>query len=290
MRKWIAALSLLALFTNSAQAERETEVTVRAMTFNIRFNNPNDGVNAWPNRRDWVAEIIRDNDPDVIGLQEVLPEQLSDLKERLPGYTTYSVGRQDGRDAGEAVPILFKTDRFELVEKATFWLSVEPETVGSVGWDAALPRVCSWVRLKHKASGKELLAFNTHFDHRGPNARVESAKLLVKRIGEIAGDHPALLTGDFNCLPAQPPYGVLTAQSSGLLQDARQACHVDPVGPDSTWNGFLMIIPGRRIDFIFVTPQLDVTSHRTLTDSRDGRFPSDHLPVLAELRLQLDAK
>lgn len=284
MLKWAAAVCVLALSLRPAAGAGEKEPAMRVITFNIRFDNPADGANAWPHRRDWVAEILREQAPDVVGLQEVLPGQLQDLQDRLPEYTAYSVGRQDGKAMGEASPILFRSERFELLDKSTFWLSLEPERVGSVGWDAALPRICSWVRLKNKTTGAELYAFNTHFDHRGADARLQSARLLVRKISEIAGKTPALLTGDFNCRPDRPPYLALTTEGDGLLRDTRGVCTGDPLGPDSTWNGFLAIIPGQRIDYVYTTRHFEVTQHHTLTNSRDGRFPSDHLPILVELQ------
>jgi endonuclease/exonuclease/phosphatase family metal-dependent hydrolase len=267
---------------------------LRVMSFNIRYNNPRDGENAWPHRRDWVAEIIRGRKTDVAGLQEAQLNQIEDLQKRLPGYGWFGVGRDDGKNQGEFVPIFYRKDRFEVLEKDSFWLSETPDQPGSVGWDAAITRVVTWGKLKDKQTGRELYAFNTHFDHRGPKARKQSARLLIDRMKQIAGDAPVVLTGDFNTGVNSKPYQTLTGKSQAgeqakfALREAREATTTKPQGPNSTWNGFSQVKPGRRIDFIFTHGPLRVLSYRVLDEQRDGRFPSDHLPVLAELALVSD--
>lgn len=280
---------LIVLTVSSAMAEPNDEPgTLNVMTWNIRFNNPRDGENAWPNRKDWVAEIIRREKADVIGLQEVLKGQLDDLTERMPGMEAYGVGRDDGKTKGEYSPLLYRRDRFELLAKSTFWLSKTPDVPGSKDWDAAITRIASWVKLKDKRTARVFYVINTHFDHVGDEARAQSAALLVKKLRQEFDDHPVILTGDFNTLPGTEPYVTLTSPSKEpgrSFQDAKSVSTTDPAGPDSTWCGFKEVIPGRRIDFIFVTPGVKVRSHRTLTDRREGRFPSDHLPVKAEVQL-----
>lgn len=257
---------------------------VRVMSFNIRYNNPADGPNAWPHRKDWVAEIIREH-ADVAGLQEVRKEQLDDLKERLPGYEFYGVGRDDGQEAGEFVPLAWKKDRFTAIDKGVFWLSETPGEPGSKGWDAQLPRVSTWARLDDKQTGETFLVVNTHFDHRGRKAREESGTLIRKWVDEHAKGDPVILTGDFNTLPDSAPYRNLTADMGATtLRDARPAVD-NPQGPDSTWNGFDEVAPGRRIDFIFTRGAAKPSAFRTLDETRDGRFPSDHLPIVATLNL-----
>ncbi|MGC1272125.1 MAG: endonuclease/exonuclease/phosphatase family protein [Planctomycetaceae bacterium] len=275
----IVAGMMLGAFGTRLEADDAVSVT----SFNIRYNNPADGPNAWPHRQDWVAEIIRKN-ADVVGLQEVRKDQLDDLKERLPDYEFYGVGRDDGKEAGEFVPLAWKKDRFTATEKGEFWLSETPGEP-SKGWDAQLPRVTTWVRLKDDTTGKTLLAVNTHFDHRGNPARRESGTLIQKWIAAHAKGDAVVLTGDFNTLPDSPPYRNLTAEANGItLRDARLAVD-DPQGPDSTWNGFKEIAPGRRIDFVFTTGPATVTAFRTLDETREGRFPSDHLPIVATVKL-----
>lgn len=280
-----AALSWTML---SMTATRGDEA-LRLMTFNIRYNNPADGENAWPNRRDWVAQIVRERNTDLVGMQEALPGQIADLEQRLPDYAWHGVGRDDGKRGGEHTPIFYRKSRFEVLDQGAFWLSEQPEQPGSKGWDTAITRVTVWLKLKDRTTGKELFAFNTHFDHVGREARLQSAKLMLRKISQIAGQSPVVLTGDFNCTPTSPPYMALTAKTETdgalTLHDSREISKTKPQGPDTTWNGFDRIVPDRRIDFVFVTPGVDVLSHTTLDESREGRFPSDHLPVLTALQL-----
>ena len=246
------------------------------MSYNIRLNLASDGPDAWPHRREAVAGLM--SRADLIGVQEALPEQLADLDARLPGFSRFGAGRNAER-SGEHSAIFYRTDRFELVDHDTFWLSETPRVAGSKGWDAAHERVVTWGRLRDRRSGRTLFHFNTHFDHVGPVARRESARLLVSRMAKIAPDAPVLLTGDFNDLPVSEPIGIL--RESGL-RDTRPATYE---GPDSTWNGFRVIEPGRRIDFIFVRGPIEVLRHTTIAETLPGgRFPSDHLPVMAEVR------
>lgn len=258
------------------------------LSWNIRYNNPGDGANAWTHRKDWVAEIISDNKIDVAGFQEVLIGQFEDLKQRLPDMEAYGVGRDDGKVAGEFSPVFFRRDRFELMEESTFWLSPTPDEPGSRGWDAALPRIASWLKLKDRQSGSVFYVVNTHFDHKGSQARTESAALIVSRVRSQFSEHPVVLTGDFNTTPGTPPYQTLiNADPAGplVLNDTFQHSIFEPEGPNSTWNGFKAVVPDQRIDFIFTSASVKVQTLRILTDQRDGRFPSDHLPVVSEIEL-----
>lgn len=286
--------------TATAQIENAAATgTLRVMSFNIRYNNRGDGENAWPNRKDHVAGIIRDRKVDVVGLQEALPVQIEDLQSRLDDYAWYGVGRNDGkpegsRASGEFSCIFYRKDRFEQQNAGTFWLSETPDVPGSKSWDAAITRICSWVELKDKESGETFFAFNTHFDHVGRTARVESAKILLRELPKIAGDHPFVLTGDFNADPNSDPYAVLAGKTktdeSGPnaalpLRDARLLSAETPKGPDSSWNGFQEITPGRRIDYIWLPQSAGQVLNFEIIDQQfDGRFPSDHLPVTAEIR------
>ena len=272
---------LLLTTQNSAIAQNVT-----AMTWNIRYNNPGDGLNSWPHRKDWVAEIITANKVDIAGFQEVLVGQYEDLKQSLPDMEAYGVGRNDGKVAGEFSPVFFRRDRFELLEKSTFWLSPTPDQPGSKGWDAALPRIASWLKLKDRKSGSVFCVVNTHFDHKGAQARAESARLILNQTRVQFPGLPVVLMGDFNTTPGTPPYNVLfdaEKEDSAIFQDTYTTSLTKPVGPNSTWNGFTEIVPDQRIDFIFTNRLLKVHSIRILSDQRDGRFPSDHLPVVCEL-------
>ena len=279
---------LCALFVCMTMTQIAVAQSVTVMSWNIRYNNPGDGVNAWPHRKDWVAEIILDNKIDIAGFQEVLVGQFEDLKQRLPDMEAYGVGRDDGENAGEFSPVFFRRERFELLEKSTFWLSPTPDEPGSKGWDAALPRIASWLKLKDRQSGSVFFVVNTHFDHRGSKARTESAGLIVRKLHKEFSEHPVVLTGDFNTTPGTPPYQTLVhADSKGeaAFLDTFQHAVYEPEGPNSTWNGFTEIVPDQRIDFIFTSGATKILNLRILTDQRDGRFPSDHLPVVSEIEL-----
>ncbi|MGQ0714948.1 MAG: endonuclease/exonuclease/phosphatase family protein [Gemmatimonadaceae bacterium] len=272
----------------STSAAPVAEAPLRVMTFNIRYDTPNDGPNAWPFRRDWVASLIRFHEADVVGVQEALVHVLRDLDTRLVGFARVGVGRADGREGGEFSAILYRTDRLALLDSGTFWLSPTPEVAGSKGWDTAIERVATWARFRDRASGCELVHLNTHFDHIGEQARQESARLIRRRLATLAGGRPVIVTGDLNSDPASVPYRILTrdtiAGAIPPLRDAFDASITPHYGPASTWTAFRAIEPGRRIDYVLVSAEVTVLSHGILPDSWDGRFPSDHLPVLATIR------
>ena len=274
-----------------SNAGRAMERALRVMTFNIRYANPGDGPNAWRFRRDWVAEIVRTNDVDILGCQEVLKVQQDDLLERLPGYASFGPGRDDGKDAGEAVPIFYRRERFKVLKEEAFWLSETPDVPGSKGWGATLPRVTTYLRLKDWRSGATLSVVNTHLDHMSEEARRESARLINRYVADLPSGDVVILTGDFNCLPSSAPYRLLTEAAGEAerervrLYDSFDVASQGHEGPESTWNGFKEIVPQRRIDFVFVRRPEIVRRHRILDDRRDGRFPSDHLPVVVDLVL-----
>lgn len=293
----MGALALLAACASQPSPSPRMEVQtpalvppLRVMTFNIRYDTPDDGPNAWPHRRDRVAALIRYHDADAIGLQEALLHQLTDLDTRLPGFARVGVGRTDGATGGEFSAILYRTARLELLESGTFWLSPTPGVTGSKGWDTALERIATWARFRDRATGCSHLQLNTHFDHVGVVARRESALLIRQRLGALAGDLPAVVTGDLNADPASEPYLVLTSDSAGLagpvLRDAFGSSREAHYGPTSSWNAFRAIEPGRRIDYVLASPDVGVGKHAILSDQWDDRFPSDHLPVLASLEIR----
>lgn len=270
------------------KASVQSEQTLRVMTFNIRFDNPGDGENAWLNRKEFAASTIRLHQADVVGVQEALLHQLEDLTELLPGLSWIGTGRnKDG--GGEYSAILYKTERLEAVDHDTFWLSETPDVPGSQSWDAMLPRIGTWAHFRDKQTGKEFVVLNTHFDHRGEIARLESARLIMSELAGIADGLPVVVMGDLNTTEKDEPYSVLTesALSDGreLLDGFYHSVHGHH-GPTSTWNGFTAIVPDRRIDYIFVSEGITVNQHAILADQEDGLFPSDHLPVLAEITLQ----
>jgi len=261
---------------------------LQVMSYNIRYANPQDGEDVWTARRDTVAGVLAG--ADICGLQEVLGSQLNDLRERMPQWDWYGVGRDDGATQGEMVPIGFRKSRVELLDKGTFWLSPQPTVVGQPGWDAALPRIASWARLRDRATSTEFLFLNTHFDHRGKQARAESGSLLRTWLAQHRQQLPVIVAGDFNAqLADQPLMNLLMADRSAgalVLQDARARAAKTDTGPSGTWNAFKKIAEGSRIDHILVSSHIVVDEFRTL-DPRTpaGRFGSDHLPIRAMLQL-----
>ncbi|UJR18920.1 hypothetical protein I4U23_022048 [Adineta vaga] len=262
----------------------------RVMTYNIRLNLDEDDQNQWKFRKSRLISLIQDHESDLLGIQESLSEQVSDLKEALPEFDEYGVGCDDGDNQGEFNTIFYRFTRFELLDKGTFWFSETPEIPGSKGWDANKTRICSWVKLRDRQTHQSLYYFNTHFDHIGVTARLESARLLLARIQKIADSStPVILTGDLNTAPDTDPYHTITTNSS--LQDAINLTETPHDGPNGTWATFSVEENiGDRIDYIFVTSQyIRVLKHAILIDSNNEYYPSDHLPVLAELVIKDDS-
>ena len=260
----------------------EDPAALSAVTYNIRYANPDDGPDFWSNRVDAVTSFLKDH--DLAGLQEVTFSQLQDLQSRLTEFDSYGVGRDDGKQSGEHAPIFYRRNRLEEVQRGTFWLGEAPEAVGVAGWDAALPRICTWMILREKQNGATMLVANTHFDHRGEQARRNSAKLIVTRLGQQAGALPVILLGDFNCQSGSEPFQALIAD--GFLTDAREMSETPPTGPESTWNGFKQIDTRGAIDHVLVRGPLRVLEFGVFDPkTRSGRFASDHLPVHARIRI-----
>ena len=275
MKKNILLL-MISLITVFAFAQQN--YTLNAATYNLRFNNPEDGVNAWPNRKEHVKALIRFHEFDLFGTQEGLMRQLNDLAE-MDEYAFTGSGRDDGKQAGEHSAIFYRKDRFHLEKSGDFWLSKTPEKP-SVGWDAHLHRICSWAKFKDFLSGKEFFFFCVHFDHQGAEARRESGKLMVKKISEIAGSFPVICVGDYNSSPETEQIQMMKA----LLHDSREVTEMTPYGPEGTFNNFNFEAPlDVRIDYIFVSDQINVLKYGVLTDNDQQRFPSDHLPVIAKI-------
>ena len=268
--------------------------TISVVSFNIRFDNPADGENSWPHRKEKVANLLLSFRVDLAGLQEALEHQIDDLSEFMPGYAWIGAGRDDGKSAGEYCPIFYLRDRFELLEQGVFWLSETPDAPGGLAWDAACRRIVTWGKFRDAKNDKSIFLFNTHFDHKGEEARVESAKLLLAKVEQIAGGSPVLVTGDFNCRPDSRPYAILTALETALdeddergLRDAYLDCLDGPFGPRWTFHGFTGNgEEGNRIDYIFHNNKVRVTRLQILPEPEGDSYRSDHLPVLAEIRVQ----
>lgn len=273
---------LLLLTSNLIMAQN-----VRIITYNIRYNNPDDGINAWPNRSSQVSALLDFHQADIFGLQEALIGQIEDIQAQLPQMKWVGVGRDDGKKAGEFSPLFYNSGKFTALQKGWFWLSETPGKPG-LGWDAACNRICTWLLLKENKGNDKFMVFNTHFDHQGVKARTESAKLILQKIKELNPSNlPVILTGDFNLTPEQEPIAVITSE----LQDSRSITKEVPYGPIGTFNGFKFDSPLKdRIDYVFVSKQIEVKQYGVLTDSKDQRYPSDHLPVFVNLKLESGKK
>jgi endonuclease/exonuclease/phosphatase family metal-dependent hydrolase len=250
------------------------------MTFNIRLNTTSDGPNMWDNRKELV--VAYSMSPDLIGMQEVLSSQLDYLTEKMYWFSYYGVGRDDGAFSGEAVPIFYNKDRFSLLDKGTFWLSPTPKIPGSVGWDAALTRICSWVKLSEKSTGFQFYFLNTHFDHMGDTARTESAKIILDFINTETENLPVILTGDFNCSPEEDPYSVFTAKGAGLT-DACMIAGTEEELREGTFNGFGTEQNPERIDMVFYKGRWEATAYEVLKIKDGEMFISDHWPIVVKL-------
>ena len=280
-------LLLLAIFlplTANCQTSESKNCQIRWCTFNIRLQNDGDEKAGfgWSVRKDRVANYIKKNHIEIVGMQEVLHAQLEDLLARLPEYDYVGVGRHDGKTQGEYSPIFFLKDKFEVLDKGNFWLSETPDVAGSKGWDAALERVASYAKLKDKQTGKVFMAVNTHFDHVGVTARRESAKLIMKKIQEIVGNQPAVVTGDFNVTEDDEAYTTMTTNTF-KMNDAYHMT-LNHTGTTYTWHQFCQLPPLKRekIDFIFITPTIIVNrSHIEIPDLQ--HMLSDHNPHWADL-------
>lgn len=262
--------------------------TIKVMSYNIRLDTESDGVNQWKNRTDKVYNLIKNDNPDLLGVQEAMHNQMMDLKNNLTGYDFVGVGRDDGKEKGEYSAIFYKKDKFEVLKQKTFWLSETPEVPGSKSWDAAITRVVTFAILKDRATGKTFAYFNTHFDHIGKEARKNSAKLIKTYIaglitnGSLKKKTPILVSGDFNSEPTDEPYQTMINGSDIKLFDSRPA--EDLTG---TFCGFeVNSIKCKTIDYVFHSTHWKTTSYQVI-QTHDGKYyPSDHLPVIATLILK----
>lgn len=258
---------------------------LNVMTFNIRLNVYSDSANAWPFRESKVASQILFHEVHLLGVQEALPQQMVNLQARLPRYKHVGVGREDGKDKGEYSAIFYDTTRLQVLQTQTFWLSETPEVPGSKGWDAAITRIVTWAKFRDRKTKKIFFAFNTHFDHIGQTARRESARLLLQKVKEIAGNTPAIVTGDFNSKPADEPIRVIMDPDNPLrLTDTKDISATPHYGPSGTFNAFrAREIDDQPIDYIFTRGKWKVLKHATISETWEGRFASDHFAVLAQL-------
>lgn len=254
---------------------------VKVITYNIRYDNPNDGENRWDMRKQFLSEQMQFYAPDVFGIQEGKLHQLNYLDSTLVDYKYIGIGRDSSPDQGEFSAVFYNHRKLRLIKEATFWLSETPGKI-SRGWDAMFERICTYGLFESIATKQRFYIFNTHFDHVGVAARRNSAKLIVEKINAINTEgFPFILTGDFNSETDSDAYKYLSSQ----INDSRIMSKKGSFGPSGTFNNFEFHKPVRLlIDFIFTSKNnIEVLKHAVLSDSRDCRYPSDHLPVYAEI-------
>lgn len=279
-------LGLLAWICSGCHATPAgVDVSLTAMSFNIRNGKANDGDNSWRNRRPLVAEVIRGYAPDVVGLQEAFRFQLDQLAADLQGYVEVGEGRGGG-DRDEYSAILYRAERFDLLDSGTFWLSETPEVV-SKHWGHYHFRICTWAHLRDVASGRALYVFNTHFDHQSQRARVNSAALIRRRIRDRGTTDPVLVLGDMNAGEDNPAIARLkAADSSYPMRDSFREIHPDATEVGTGNGRYRGRRDGAKIDYVLISPEFDALDASIDQEPRDGRYPSDHYPVLARLRLR----
>lgn len=279
---FLLLLPLVAVSCGQVKQQTSAPQPVNVMSFNIRYDNPEDSLDNWQYRKDRAANAIRFYDVDIVGTQEVLHNQLEDLKQRLPGYAVIGVGREDGKEKGEYSALWYKTDRFDLLDSGYFWLSETPEVAGSKGWDGACERIASWAKLQDKKSGKKYFALNTHLDHVGVAARREGISLILDRVKELSDGLPVIVTGDFNSDPQSDVIKHITdAADPEHLTDSREVAAI-VYGPSWSFHDFGKIPYDRRplIDYVFVNDGLKVLRYGVLAETENNAFLSDHAPVL----------
>lgn len=258
------------------------------MTFNIRYGTANDGENRWANRREFLFDVIRGENPDVVGLQEALDAQIQEILTAAPAYAVVGVGRDDGRTKGEYAPILFRKDRLHVSDSGTFWFSDTPSVVASTSWGNTITRICTWARFVDR-DGRAFWHFNVHLDHISQPSREKSTLLLAQRMAERRNlDEPAIVTGDFNVGEDNPAIATLVGPRAGapaLMLDTFRVRYPDEKVA-GTFNGFVSgQVDGPKIDYILVPPGTEVLAAAILRTARDGRYASDHFPVTARIRL-----
>lgn len=276
----------LSVFILSLLQTSFAQKDINVMTYNIRLGIASDGDNQWNNRKKNLASILTYFEADICGMQEAFFSQIQDLEKLLPDtYAWVGKGRDDGKEAGEFSCIFYRKDKYSMLENNTFWLNEHPETVG-LGWEAKYNRVVTYAKFERVADKKIFFVFNTHFDHEAVVARRESAKLLLSKIKTIAGQTPTIITGDFNATPTSEPIEILTnTNNPDHLNDSENLTLTPHFGPYSSFTGFQSREQdGMRIDYIFLkNADFKVKKHATISTTWNGRFASDHHPVLATI-------
>ncbi len=259
---------------------------VKVMTFNIRVDTILDGSNRWNNRKELVFDTIADNRADVIGLQEALGFQVTQIQQALPQYANYAAGRSNGKQKGETCAIFYRKDRFTLADSGTFWFSNKPSKPGSKGWGNFPPRICSWIRLVDRSTRDGFYVYNVHLDNLSQNSRKKSVELLARRVGTRAGSDPFIVMGDFNMELDNPAMIYLCKNGRPCMTDAWESVHgTAKTKGTGTRHGFRGGISGPKIDHIPLCQDVLALDVKIDRRSRNGRYPSDHFPVVASILL-----
>jgi len=256
---------------------------LKVMSFNIRYGTANDGDNHWDRRKDFLVDVLRTEAPDVIGVQEALHAQLAYILKALPQYALVGVGRDDGVTKGEYSGILYRTESLALSRSDTFWFSDAPSRVASTSWGNTITRICTWAQFT-TPDGRPLYLYNVHLDHQSQPSRERSAALLRTRIEARDPKAPVIVTGDFNAGEKNP--AVLAMLEGNILRDTFRVKHPDE-STVGTFTGFKFgQVQGEKIDYIFASDEWLVTEAAIVRTAKGDRYPSDHFPVTATLRLR----
>jgi endonuclease/exonuclease/phosphatase family metal-dependent hydrolase len=258
---------------------------LRVMSYNVRVGVADDGEDSWENRKGFLSKTAQDFDPDLLGTQETWDFQAKYLLEQLPGRTYVGWPREPDTDNTEHCALLYRTARFEKKDSGQYWLSETPKVPGSKSWDSAYVRIVTWVELRDRRRPEtRLFFFNTHFDNRGTEARLQAARMLRDRLRELEPSDAWVVTGDFNCGEDSPPYLELIGAEGLTVVDSYRAAHPVREEGEGTGHRFSGERSGPRIDWILHSKHFTTVSAAIDRTEKDGRFPSDHFPVTAVLR------
>ncbi|MFC2124503.1 endonuclease/exonuclease/phosphatase family protein [Bacteroidota bacterium] len=260
----------------------ENQISIKAMTFNIRYGTANDGENSWEYRKDLVFDVFKDYECDFVGTQEALIFQIEEIVEQVPSYAWIGRSRTDDPRKGEACPLFYRKDKWDLLGSGTLWLSKTPEKVASKSWNSSLPRIFTWGKFKNQGNGVIVTVYNTHYDHRSVEARKHSSGVILEHMKKNTKGERIILTGDLNAMEDQPPVQNLVSDPKLMLIDSYRQTNPSETDKDGTFHGWKADAPVRRIDYIFNSNDLSVKSSEVVDYNVNGRYPSDHKPVFAE--------
>ncbi|MCF8414150.1 MAG: endonuclease/exonuclease/phosphatase family protein [Melioribacteraceae bacterium] len=269
-------LSFLLVSCNSHVNE-----TYQIISFNIRYGSADDGDNSWEFRKSILFEYLKSRNGDIIGAQEVLDFQIDEILEQLPNMDFVGVGREDGISTGEYSPIFYNKNKFKLMDGNTFWFSDTPDVVASKSWGNNYTRICTWAKFKMPEGGESIFVFNVHLDHESQNSREKSVDLLITKISEIAGVNPVIITGDFNAGESNP--AILNMKNNFVDTYRIKNPKTEVVGTFNEWIGE---DSREKLDYVFVNNRLSVAEAAINKFNRNGKYPSDHFPVSASVKIK----